>query len=124
LNYFWIALGSGVGGTLRYACSGMRIFGDQFPWATLFVNVTGSLIIGILAATIPPEGRILGADARAFIMIGVCGGFTTFSTFSLETLNLARGGDWGAAAGYTLGSFILCLAAVTLGYFAASSFVR
>jgi CrcB protein len=65
LNYLWIALGSGVGGTFRYACSGMRIFGDQFPWATLFVNVTGSLIIGILAATIPPEGRILGADARA-----------------------------------------------------------
>jgi CrcB protein len=124
LNFLWVALGSGVGGVLRYACFGIRFFGDRFPWHTLFVNVTGSLAIGILAAVVPPEGRILGADARALIMIGVCGGFTTFSTFSLETLNLARNGDWAGASLYTLGSFVLCITAVALGYFGATAVVR
>ena len=126
VNYLLVALGSAVGGMARYACSGLgvRLLGETFPWGTLFVNVTGSLIIGALAAIVPAESRILTDNARDFLMIGVCGGFTTFSSFSLQTLNLARNGEWGAAAGYTLGSVVLCLAAVVIGYFGATALTR
>jgi CrcB protein len=126
LSYIWVALGSSLGGIARYACSGLgvRWLGEEFPWGTLFVNVSGSLLIGALAVMIPFEGRIFGADARALLMIGICGGFTTFSSFSLETLNLARNGEWLSAAGYTLGSVALCLAAVWIGYFSAATIVR
>lgn len=126
MNFFWVAVGSACGGMARYACSGIsaRWFGETFPWGTLFVNVSGSLVIGALAVMIPPEGRIFGADARALLMIGICGGFTTFSSFSLETLDLARNGEWLNAAGYILGSVVLCLVAVWLGYFGTTAFAR
>ena len=69
-----------------------------FPWGTLFVNVAGSFAIGVLAALVTADGRpALGGDARAFVMVGILGGFTTFSSFSLETLKLARSGALGAA---------------------------
>ena len=126
MSYIWVALGSSLGGIARYACPGLgvRWLGEEFPWGTLFVNVSGSFLIGALAVMIPFEGRIFGADARALLMIGICGGFTTFSSFSLETLNLARNGEWLSAAGYTLGSVALCLAAVWIGYFSAATIVR
>jgi CrcB protein len=126
LSYLWVAIGSALGGMGRFAASGVSVrwFGETFPWGTLFVNVAGSLIIGMLAAIIPAESRLLTDNARDFLMIGVCGGFTTFSSFSLQTLNLARTGDWGAAAGYTLGSVVLCLAAVVLGYFSITALTR
>jgi len=126
LSYLWVAFGSALGGMGRFAASGLSVrwFGETFPWGTLFVNVTGSLIIGALAAVVPAESRLLSDNARDFLMIGVCGGFTTFSSFSLQTLNLARNGDWGPAAGYTLGSFVLCLAAVAIGYFGTVALTR
>ncbi len=126
MNYLWVALGSALGGMGRYACSGLgaRWLGETFPWGTLFVNVSGSLVIGALAVALPGDGRVLGDNARDFLMIGICGGFTTFSSFSLETLNLARNGEWGAAAGYTIGSVVLCLAAVVIGYFGALALTR
>jgi CrcB protein len=126
LNYLWVALGSALGGMGRYACTGLgsRWLGESFPWGTLFVNVSGSLAIGALAVAIPADTRVLTDNARDFLMIGICGGFTTFSAFSLQTLNLARNGDWGAAAGYTVGSVLLCLAAVVVGYFGASALAR
>jgi CrcB protein len=126
LNYLWVALGSAVGGMGRFACSGLgaRYLSETFPWGTLFVNVLGSLVIGVLAAVMPADGRLLAENARVFLMVGICGGFTTFSSFSLETLNLARNGDWGAAIGYTLGSVVLCLAAVCIGYFGVVSLTR
>ena len=126
MNYVWVAFGSALGGMGRYAFTGLgaRYIGETFPWGTFFVNVTGSLLIGVLAAIIPPDSRTLTDDARDFLMIGICGGFTTFSSFSLQTLNLARNGDWGAAAGYTLGSVVLCLAAVCIGYFGALALSR
>jgi CrcB protein len=126
LNYFWVALGSALGGVGRYACTGLgaRWLGETFPWGTLFVNVSGSLVIGVLAVVIPTESRLLTDNARDFLMIGICGGFTTFSSFSLQTLNLARNGEWGAAAGYTAGSVVLCLAAVGIGYFGAVALTR
>ena len=119
-------MGSALGGMGRYAFSGLgaRYLGETFPWGTLFVNVVGSLIIGVLAVVIPADSRVLADNSREFLMIGLCGGFTTFSSFSLETLNLARNGAWGAASAYTLGSIVLCLVAVAIGYFGASALAR
>lgn len=126
MSYLWVALGSALGGVGRYAFSGLgtRWFGEAFPWGTLFINVFGSLVIGILAAIIPAESRLFADNSRDFLMIGVCGGFTTFSAYSLQTLNLARDGNVTAAVGYTLASVVLCLAAVAVGYFGAAALTR
>jgi CrcB protein len=126
LNYLWVALGSALGGVGRYACTGLgtRWFGESFPWGTLFVNVAGSLLIGVLAVVIPADSRVFVDDSRDFLMIGLLGGFTTFSSFSLQTLNLARDGQWGAAAGYTLASLVLCLVAVAIGCFGTVALAR
>jgi CrcB protein len=120
----WVACGSALGGLTRYWCYGLaaRYLGETFPWGTLLVNVAGCTFIGFFAALTGPEGRWFApAAVRQFVMPGVCGGFTTFSTFSLETRNLARDGDWGKAAGNIAGSLLLCLAGVWLGYLAASA---
>ncbi len=117
--YFWIALGSALGGAGRYWCSGFVAthIGETFPWGTLVVNVVGSLLIGLVAALSIPEGRFLiGPTARQFLMIGVFGGFTTFSSFSLQVLNLARDGEWLYASAYIGGSLLFCLVGVWLGY--------
>lgn len=126
MNYLWVAIGSALGGMGRYACSGLsaRWISETFPWGTLFVNVLGSLIIGALAVVIPAESRLFADNSREFLMIGICGGFTTFSSFSLETLNLARNGEMGAAASYIIGSVVLCLLSVALGYYATSALAR
>jgi CrcB protein len=110
----------------RYAFTGLgtRYFGETFPWGTLFINVVGSLAIGILAVVIPAESRVFADNSRDFLMIGICGGFTTFSAYSLQTLNLARDGNFTAAFGYTLASVFLCLIAVAIGYFGASALTR
>jgi len=126
MAYLWVALGGALGSVARYACSGLAVrwLGSGFPWGTLFVNVSGSFAIGLLAALVTSDGRpLLGSDARAFVMVGVLGGFTTFSSFSLETLNLARGGAIGAAGGNVALSFGLCLAGAWLG-FAAAAFLN
>ncbi|MGH6865293.1 MAG: fluoride efflux transporter CrcB [Methyloceanibacter sp.] len=123
--YFWIALGSALGGVARYWCTGMvaRLFGETFPWGTLFVNVAGSFVIGIFATLTGPDGRIFaGSTARQFVMIGLLGGFTTFSSFSLQTLNLFTDGEWLQAGGNIVASVTLCLLAVWLGHVFALSF--
>jgi CrcB protein len=91
----------------------------------MFVNVAGSFAIGLLAALVASDGRpLLGGDARAFVLAGVLGGFTTFSSFSLETLNLARGGALGAAGANVALSVMLCLLGAWLGFAAAGSLNR
>ena len=127
LSYLLVAIGSATGGMARYAASGLaaRFISDEFPWGTLIVNVSGSMLLGVLAATIPEDGRLFSShDARALLMVGLCGGFTTFSSFSLEALNLARNGEWLGAGGYVVGSVLLCLAGVALGYFGAQALAR
>jgi CrcB protein len=127
MMYLWVALGGALGSVARYAVSlgAVRWLGAGFPWGTLFVNVAGSFAIGLLAALVTADGRpALGGDARAFVMIGILGGFTTFSSFSLETLNLARSGALGAAAANVGFSLLLCLAGVWLGFGAAAVFNR
>ncbi len=117
--YFWIALGSGLGGAGRYWCSGLiaRHIGETFPWGTLTVNVLGSLAIGLFATLAEPDGRLfLSATARQFFMLGIFGGFTTFSSFSLQALNLVRDGQWPAASGYIAASLGFCLVGVWAGH--------
>ena len=124
MGYVWVALGGALGSVARYACAGLgvRLLGATFPWSTLFVNVTGSIVIAALA-TADAKPLVTG-DARAFVMIGVLGGFTTFSSFSLETLNLARAGQLAAAGWNVAGSVVLCLVGVGLGYLAGGAFNR
>jgi CrcB protein len=124
ITYIWIAIGSALGGMARYWCSGFaaRLIGETFPWGTIIVNVVGSFIIGFFATVTGPDGRIFaGTLTRQFVMIGFCGGFTTFSSFSLQTLNLANDGEWLQAGGNIVGSVVLCLIAVWMGYMLASS---
>jgi CrcB protein len=122
--YFWIAIGSALGGTARFALSGIvaRNFGETFPWGTLIINVTGSFAIGFFNTLTGPDGRwFVSSQGRMFFMTGICGGYTTFSSFSLQTLNLAREGEWLHVGGNIAGSVALCLLAVWLGHLAAAS---
>src|ERR1051325_503443 len=94
-SYIWIAIGSAIGGVARYWCSGVaaRLVGETFPWGTIAVNILGSFIIGFFATLTGPDGRVyVGSLGRQFVMIGICGGYTTFSSFSIKTLNLGQDG--------------------------------
>ena len=118
-NYLWIAVGSALGGMARYWCSGIaaKLVGETFPWGTLFVNILGSLIIGFFATLTGPDGRILvGSTTRLFVMVGFCGGYTTFSSLSLQTLNLIHDGEFLYAGLNIAASVVLCLLAVWLGH--------
>jgi len=123
-SYLFIALGSALGGAGRYWCSGFvaNHFGETFPWGTIIVNIVGSFLIGFFATLSGPDGRLLvGTTTRQFVMIGLCGGYTTFSSFSLQTLNLVRDGEWLAAGANIALSVVLCLFAVWLGHIAAAT---
>ena len=122
LNYILVGVGSALGGISRYGASGLiaNRFGQSFPWGTLFVNVTGSFIIGFFATLTAPEGRwLVGASGRNFFMTGFCGGYTTFSSFSLQTLSLAQDEEWLYASGNAVFNLVLCLVAVWLGHILA-----
>jgi CrcB protein len=124
VTYLWIALGSALGGVARYGASSViaNTFGQTFPWGTLLVNISGSFIIGFFASLTGPDGRVMVApDTRQFVMVGICGGYTTFSSFSLQTLTLVQQGDM-LRAGINVGASVaLCLVAVWLGYAAAQA---
>jgi CrcB protein len=123
-TYLWVAIGSALGGVARYGCSGFvaRLVGETFPWGTLIVNIAGSFIIGFVATLTGPDGRVFASSlARQFIMIGFCGGFTTFSSFSIQTLNLLNDGEWIRAGANICGSVVCCLIAVWAGYLLAAS---
>jgi CrcB protein len=121
MEYLWIALGGALGSVGRYWVSGVvaRSFGETFPWGTLLVNVSGSLAIGFLAGIAQPGGRrFLNPSGRQFFMYGVCGGYTTFSSFSLQTLELLQGGEWFKAGANAVLSVALCLVAAWIGFVA------
>jgi CrcB protein len=117
--YLYIALGSALGGVARYACTGWiaQQFGETCPWGTIAVNVMGSFLIGLVATLTGPDGRLLVPGyGREFVMIGVFGGFTTFSSFSLQTLTLVRDGEWFGAGLNVVLSVLSCLVAVWGGH--------
>ncbi len=119
MTYLWLGLGGAIGTIARFWLNGVisRRLGETFPWGTLTINVTGSFIIGLFFALTVTEGRwFVGPTFRTFFMVGICGGYTTFSSFSLQTLNLARDGEWLYAGGNVVLSVILCLVAVWLGH--------
>ncbi len=122
MSYLWIAVGGALGSVARFWCSGLaaRHFGETFPWGTLLVNVAGSFAIGFFAALTAPDGRwLVPSRFREFFMIGVCGGYTTFSSFSIQTLSLVEDGEWFRAGTNVVLSVVLCLGAVWLGHVAA-----
>ena len=123
MAWLWIFLGSGLGGVLRFgiASAVAARWGEAFPWGTLLVNVAGSFLIGFVAALLAEGARpLLGTEPRHFVMTGVLGGFTTYSSFSLQTFALARAGEWTKAVANAGGMFVLCFAAVGLGFLCAT----
>jgi CrcB protein len=109
------ALGSVARAWLGEVVAG--IAGAAFPWGTLLINVSGSWLIGWFGAATVLGGPLAGlAGWRAFVMVGICGGFTTFSAFSLQTLEMLRAGETGRAGAYVGGSVLLCLLAVWAGF--------
>jgi fluoride exporter len=122
-TYLWIAVGGALGSMARFwlAAFVAEIMGPQFPWGTILINILGSFVIGFFAAFTGPSGRVVVSfDARAFVMVGICGGFTTFSAFSLQTLDLARANHWAQAGANILLSVVMCLIAVWLGHLLAT----
>jgi CrcB protein len=119
MTYVWIALGGAVGSVARFALSGLaaRWLGQAFL-GTMAINVTGSFLIGFTAAMGPTK------TWEQVLIVGVLGGYTTFSSFSLQTLTLAQEGRWGAVGLNVSGSVILCLAGVWLGHTAGSWVIR
>jgi len=118
LAYLWVAIGSALGGMARYGFGlfASRMWGDAFPWGTIIINIVGSFVIGFFGTLTLAQGRFpVSENLRLFVMVGICGGFTTFSSFSLQTLNLMRDGEWLAVGGNVVGSVVLCLLFVWLG---------
>ena len=109
-----VALGGAIGSIGRFWLAGAMaaLTGPRFPWGTLLINVLGSFVIGLVAGLTLTPGRVgMHPDLRIFLMTGVCGGFTTFSAFSLQTLELIQAGDVVPAMGYAIGSVVLCVIA-------------
>jgi fluoride exporter len=113
----YVALGSAIGGVSRYLLGGLvqRMFDTTFPAGTLLVNVTGSFLLGAIIRY-ALETPSLTPEVRAFLTIGFCGGYTTFSTFSYETMALLEDGEWARAGVYITASVVLSLIATFLGF--------
>jgi CrcB protein len=114
----WVAAGGAVGSVLRYwvGLAVSYLVAGAFPWGTLLINVVGSFVIGAFAALVGSEGRYEGNNMlRLLVMVGLCGGFTTFSSFSLQTLLLLRAGDIWAAFANVVASVGICVLATTAG---------
>ena len=122
--YLLVGLGAGLGGMARFWMSGFAatFITDTFPWGTYLVNVIGSAIIGLFATLTVPEGHLfVPASTRIFVMVGLCGGFTTFSSFSLETLSMVRDGQSWRALFNVTGTLLSCLIGVWCGYAIATA---
>lgn len=111
-----VGFGGALGSMLRFSVSTAlhSLVGRAFPWGTLFVNVTGSFVMGVVYVVLV-ERVALGPEWRSLLMVGLLGGYTTFSSFSIETLNLIEGGDLAKAAVNVLASVVVCLLAVWAG---------
>jgi fluoride exporter len=121
MSYLWVTVGSAIGGLLRYAITRMTLMVSMgFPYGTVLINVLGSFVIGYFGTLTLQSGKYAVSDnLRLFVMVGICGGFTTFSSFSLQTFDLLRSGAWGRALANVILSVVLCLAAVAGGHLLA-----
>ncbi len=116
--YLWAAFGGAIGSVSRFGLglAMLRLTGPRFPWGTLLINVLGSFIIGYFGALAGADGRLSAPEEiKVFVLVGFCGGFTTFSSFSLQTFILFRSGEALLGGLYIVGSVALCLAVVWLG---------
>jgi fluoride exporter len=114
----WVTLGSAIGGPSRYFVSGVvgRHIGETFPWGTMVVNVSGAFVMGLIAAAATVEGFLPMPSAWQLAVTGFLGAYTTVSSFSLQTMALARDGQFLKAGGNVALSLVLCLSAVAIGY--------
>lgn len=124
MAYLWVALGGALGSVARFWLGNAiaLAIGSEFPWGTLLINIVGSFVIsffGVLTGT--AQRFAVPYEARVFVTVGLCGGFTTFSSFSLQTVELARTGQAGRAAVYVAASVLLCLTGCYLGLLAANA---
>ena len=120
-----VAFGSALGGLARYwlGVVAARAWGESFPWGTLIINTAGSFAIGLFFSLTAATGAMpASGNARLFVMTGLCGGFTTFSAFSLQTVQLLRSNDWASAAAYMAASVLLCVGTAALGVWLGSRF--
>lgn len=127
LTYAWIAAGGAIGTIARYWINLMFTarFGEALPWGTIFINISGSFIIGLFAALTETGGRLpVPPEIRNFMLVGLCGGYTTFSSFSLQTLALIQTGEPGRALANVLLSVTVCILAVWLGFSLPDAFGR
>ena len=129
MAYLAVGIGSAIGGMGRFWIAGFigQRFGDVFPWGTILVNVSGSFAIGVLSALAATEARLppkLSPFAAQFLMVGLCGGYTTFSAFSLQTMKLIQAGSVLQASANVALSVITCLLAVWAGYYLGQFFSR
>lgn len=117
MNYLYVTAGAAIGGALRYWLSGAvyKFLPETFPYGTFFVNFLGSLILGFVMFYFN-ERELISQELRLFLTIGFCGGFTTFSTFSLETFNLLKNSEFLLGFGNILLNVILCLAGIYVAY--------
>jgi CrcB protein len=119
VTWLAVAFGGAFGSLARFwlAAAMTALTGPRFPWGTFLINVVGSFIIGLVAAvTLTPARVPMHPDLRVFLMVGVCGGFTTFSAFSLQTLELLQAGDSWPALGYVFSSVLLCVCGAWAGW--------
>jgi len=127
MSYLWVTVGSALGGLLRFIISKLALSFDisiGFPIGTVFINVLGSFLIGYFGTLTLHSGKYPASDnLRLFVMVGICGGFTTFSSFSLQTFDLLRSGAWGRAMINITLSVVLCLTAVAVGHRLAQHWV-
>ncbi len=114
----WIALGGALGSVARYWVGIVvaELAGFTFPWGTLLINIAGSFVIGYFGYLTMPDGaRPASEEMRLFVMVGICGGFTTFSAFSLQMVDMLRVGQVAPACAYVVASVVLCLLGTALG---------
>ena len=116
----YVAFGSAIGGVARYLLGGLlqRVFDTTFPVGTLLINVSGSLLLGVFVRY-AMDTPTISPDLRAFLTIGLCGGYSTFSTFSYETITLLEDGEWSRAGFYVIASVVLALLGILLGFWFA-----
>jgi CrcB protein len=122
--YLWVAIGGALGSVGRFWLGNAMALavGSEFPWGTLLINVLGSFVISFFGMLTGTSQRFaVPNEARVFVTVGICGGFTTFSSFSLQTVELVRTGQAGRAGIYVAASVILCLAACAVGFWTASA---